>query len=201
MEAVGIRPMASRYVKVVQQDEESSNMTPLSSTLIFRATLRNGQMFAIDPRSSVYNFTTTAEHEHGVFEWELYMEHLQIADRTTIEVLPLRRVPLLPVPSGNLADGQAGNFLNADIRSTAEMKAVTVFIMLGEGLREQLPAFLPLENYQTTFAKLMRRSSNHREHASEVYAFKQQLQEAIRLSRSLGTKEALLDRLRINEAV
>jgi hypothetical protein len=190
MEAVGIRPMASRYVKVVQQDEESSNMTPLSSTLIFRATLRNGQMFAIDPRSSVYNFTTTAEHEHGVFEWELYMEHLQIADRTTI-----------PVPSGNLADGQAGNFLNADIRSTAEMKAVTVFIMLGEGLREQLPAFLPLENYQTTFAKLMRRSSNHREHASEVYAFKQQLQEAIRLSRSLGTKEALLDRLRINEAV
>ena len=157
-------------------------------------------MFAIDPRSSVYNFTTTAEHKHGVFEWELYMERLQIADRTTIDVLPLRHVPLLPVPSGSLADGQAGNFLNADIRSTAEMKAVTIFIMLGEGLRGQLPAFLPLENHQTTFEKLMSRSSSDHEHAGEVYAFKKQLQEAIRLSHSLGTKDALLDRLRINEA-
>ena len=154
-------------------------------------------MFAVDPRNAMYNFTTTAELEHGVFEWNSYMERLLVADRVPIGVLPLGRLPQHPVPLGNLAD--AGNFVTANIRFITESKAISVFITLGEGLRWQLPGFLPLENYQTSFAKLMSRSSTNDEHKIEVSAFKEQLKKAIRLTRCMRLKEMLFDRLRLKE--
>jgi hypothetical protein len=199
MEEVGVRPTASRYMRVVSKDETISDTDSTSSIAIFRATLRNGQMFAVDPRNAMYNFTTTAEHEHGVFEWNSYMECLLVADRVPIGVLPLERLPQHPVPLGNLANGHAGNFVTADIRFIAESKAISVFVTLGEGLRWQLPGFLPLENYQTSFAKLMRRSSTNDEHKIEVSAFKEQLKKAIRLTRCMRLKEMLFDRLRLKE--
>jgi hypothetical protein len=124
---------------------------------------------------------------------------LLVADRVPIGVLPLERLPQHPVPLGNLANGHAGNFVTADIRFIAESKAISVFVTLGEGLRWQLPGFLPLENYQTSFAKLMRRSSTNDEHKIEVSAFKEQLKKAIRLTRCMRLKEMLFDRLRLKE--
>jgi hypothetical protein len=198
MDTVGIRPTASRYMKFVTDDETGSG-TILNLIGIFRATLRNGQVFALDPRNAIYNFTTTAEHEHGVFEWNSYMERLLVADSAAVNVQPLGRFPPHPVPHGTFADGQAGKFAIADIRFTAEMKAVCFFVTLGEGLRRQPQMFLPLENCHTSFVKLMNRSSTDDEHASEVSAFKKQLQEAIRLTRSMRIKEMLFDRLRLIE--
>lgn len=198
MDTVGIRPTASRYMKFVTDDETGSG-TILNLIGIFRATLRNGQVFAIDPRNAIYNFTTTAEHENGVFEWNSYMKRLLIADSAAVNVQPLGRFPPHLVPHGTLADGQSGKFTIANIRFTAEMKAVCIFVTLGEGLRRKPQMFLPLENCHTSFAKLMNRSSTGDEHASEVSAFKQQLEEAIRLTRSMRIKEMLFDRLRLTE--
>lgn len=148
----------------------------------------------------MYNFTTETEHDHGVFEWNSYLERLQIADHAAIHVLPLQRVPLLPAPYGTFADGQVGRFFNADIRFTAEMKPVSIFVTLGGALSRPSLFFLPLDSCHTTFAKLLNRSSTDEEHASEVLAFERQLQEAIRLTRHMDTKEALLERLRLKEA-
>lgn len=198
MDVVGIRPAASQYMKVVIDDETGSETAP-KLTGIFRATLKNGQVFAIDPRNAMYKFTTTTEHEHGVFEWDSYMERLLVDDRVAIDVQPLRRFPPHPVTQGNLADGLSGKFAITDIRFTAEMKAVCFFVTLGEGLRRQPQMFLPLENCHTSFVKLMNRSSTDDEHASEVSAFNKQLQEAIRLTRSMRIKEMLFDRLRLTE--
>ena len=198
MDTVGIRPTVSRYMKFVTDDETGSE-TALYLIGIFRATLRNGQVFAVDPRNAMYNLTTTAEHEHGVFEWNSYMERLLVADRTAANARPLGRLPSQPVPHGTLADGQEGNFAIADIMLTAELKAVCIFIALGEGLGRQSQMFLPLKNCHTSFAKLMNRSSTDDDHASEIPAFKKQLQEAIRLTRSMRIKEMLLDRLRLAE--
>ena len=198
MDTVGIRPTASRYMRFVTDDETGSE-TALNVIDIFRATLRNGQVFAIDPRKAMYKFTATTEHEHGVFEWDSYMERLLVDDRVAIDVQPLRRFPPHPVTQGNSADGLSGKFAITDIRFTAEMKAICFFVTLGEGLRRQPQMFLPLENCHTSFAKLMNRSSTNDEHASEVSAFKQQLEEAIRLTRSMRIKEMLFDRLRLIE--
>jgi hypothetical protein len=185
-------------MEIVTEDETVSGTT-LTLVGIFRATLRNGQVFAVDPRNAMYNFTTTAEHERGVFEWNSYMDRLLVANRAAIEVQPLGSLPPNPVPFGNLADGQAGIFVNADVTSTAESKAFSALFTLGEALKRQLPVSLPLKNYQTSFARLMSRFSTDDEHTSEVSAFREQLKAMIRLTSSMTIKEMLFDRLRLKE--
>jgi len=199
MEEAGIRPTASEYMRVVREDENVLNTASTDRTLIFRATLRNGEVFAIDPRNAMYSFTTTAEHEHGVFQWDSYMERLLVADVTAIDTQPLRGFPPPPLPQGNLADGQAGKFVKSDIRATAQMKVLCVFLTLAKGLSGQPGFFLPLQNCPSTFAKLLSRSSTVSEHASQVLAFKEQLQAAIRLTRTMVLKDMLMDRLRLKE--
>jgi hypothetical protein len=197
MAEVGVRPMASRYVRFVPQAETAANSLPVCK--IFRATLRNGQMFAIDPCNAQYNFSTSAEHGHGVSEWDSYIERLLIADRDTIDVKPTNFGHFLPamITSGTLADAQAGNFLDADIKATAEMKAHSNLMTLGTIIGAQgVPFPLPGQPSLTTLPKLMSRSSTDHEHAKEVAGFKKQLQQMTELSQSLGTKEMLLNRLR-----
>jgi hypothetical protein len=199
MEEASICPTASHYMRAIQEGKNVSGTAPTDKTLIFRATLRNGEVFAIDPRNAIYNFTTTAQHEHGVFQWDSYMERLLVADSTAIDTQPLRGLPPYPLPHGNLADGQAGKFVAADITATAEMKVLCTFLTLAKGLSGQPTSFLPLQNCPTTFAKLLSRSSTASEHASQVSAFKEQLQAAIRLTRTMVLKDMLMDRLRLKE--
>ena len=166
---------------------------------MFRETLRNGQMFAVDLCNAQYNFTTRAEHEHGIFEWDSYMERLLIADRTAIDVQPmifdLIRVPSIPL-SGTLADGLAGIFVEADIKSSAETKAHRYITTLGTVIGAQGTPFpVPGTKSYTTMRKLMNRSSTDHEHAKEVVGFHKQVLPMIGLSQHLGIKQPLLDRL------
>jgi hypothetical protein len=199
MEEASIQATASWYMRTISKDKTVSEATPTPPVLIFRATLRNGEMFALDPRNAMYNSTTTAEHEHGTFQWDSYMDRLLVTDRAALDVQPLRRLPPYPEPHGNLADGQANIFVWTDIRATAEMKVLCMFTTLDDGLRGHPQSFLPLTDYQTTFAKLLSRSSSDDDHASQVFAFNKQLQEGIRLTRSMGIKEMLLGRLQLEE--
>ena len=199
MEQVAVLPLASKYVRFVPQAESASNSASASS--VFRATLRNGHMFAIDPCNAQYNFTTRVEHGHGVFEWNSYMERLLVADKNAGEVrfldLNQIRFPSTAV-FGNLADGQAGNFVDADIKSTAETRLHSILMVFGAVLGARFGSepmtFQDLTCY-TTLAKLTSRSSTDHDHAEEVVAFKKTLQEVLGPRKALSVKEMLMARL------
>jgi len=167
---------------------------------MFRATLRNGQKFAIDLCNAQYNFTTRAEHKHGIFEWDSYMERLLTADRTSIDAQPLISNVIRVSPtsvSGNLADGQAGTFVEADIKSTAEIKARSNVMTIGTLLGARgMPLTFPEQECYTTLPKVMSRSSTDHEHAKEVVGFLKQLQQMIGLIQHLRIKQMLIVRLR-----
>lgn len=196
IEEVGVRPTASRYVKFIPQDETAQNMA--STCYIFRATLRNGQMFALDPCNAQYNFTTAAERGHGIFEWDSYMDRLLVANRAAIDVQPLYfRAPPAPL-SGNFRDAQAGIFVDTDIKAAAETRAysnLVTFLACLRGVLAPRPLPLPEESY-LTLTQLMSFSSIDYENKRCVAALTEVLDDVIETCKEQGTKKDLLDRLR-----
>jgi hypothetical protein len=151
-------------------------------------------MYALNPCNAQYKFATTDEDTHGVSRRAPYMHRLLVTDQAPISILPLlsNAPPFETLPTGDLADAQAGNFVEVDSKSTAETKAFTNLMMLGQAIGGSVPI---LRNCSITLVKLTSRASTDKEHANNVVEFNAQLSVVLENARIRGTKQLLLDRL------
>jgi hypothetical protein len=187
---VTVDPTAAFSVRFGPDDETSSDEPP--SYWIFRATLRDGSMFAIDPCNAQYSFTTAEERNCGVFPWETYLSRLSLESGAPVSIQSLgSHAPNPDVsPVGNIEDGKRGIFIDADIRLTAELLAT------------RIPAYtcatLSTGPTKLTLVKLMARDSNQTEHAANVSIFKDHLEDSIKAGRNTGkgVKSVLMDILK-----
>lgn len=189
MEEVTIDPKAPRSVRFAQLDISASNKSP--SYWIFRVTLRDDSVFAIDPCNAQYSCATTQERNCGVFPWASYLSRLSVADLVEVQGLRYHAPKNEVSPVGNIEDGKANIFVDADIRSSAESMASSSLTVAGVDLQF---------NWNSSLGRLMARSSNHQEFAANVQIFKNAVANILRDHRSrpngmLGTKDMVLKRL------
>jgi hypothetical protein len=145
-------------------------------------------MFAIDPCNAQYSFTTVQERNGGVFPWDFFLNRLSLASGAPVSIQSLGSHAPSPTapPIGNIEDGKRHIFVDADIRSTAEL-------MMSRRIVEAcvtMPATLTLD-------KLMAHKSKQIEYASNVSAFKNHLEAVIEAGRTTerGIKDVLMGRL------
>lgn len=186
IEEVTIDPQASRSVRFGPLDEAASDKSP--TYWIFRATLRDGSMFAIDPCNAQYSFTTAQERNCGVFPWNSYLSRLSLASGAPVSIQPLGSHAPSPnaTPIGNIEDGKRHIFVDADIRSTAESMGSKRIVKACI----TMPATLTLD-------QVLAHKSNQIEYAANVRAFKNHLEAVIEAGRTTksGVKDVLMDRL------
>jgi hypothetical protein len=160
---VTVSPTACHSVRYHFADDASSDKSP--AYWIFRATLRDGSMFAIDPCNAQYSFTTTRERSCGVYPWESYISRLQSISGNPVDIHShdFHAAKHMVKPVGNIKDGQQNISVDADVRSTAESMAIGA---LSVGYRK-----LPLKT-QLYLGDLMARNSNQTKHEEAVSLFK-----------------------------
>lgn len=185
-----VDPTAPHSVRFGPLDDASSDKSPTS--WIFRATLRDGSMFAIDPCNARYSFTTAEERKCGVFPWNSYMSRLSLASGAPVSIQSLgSHTPNSNAsPVGNIEDGKRNIFVDADIRLTAEL--------LASGIPAYTCATLSTGPTKLTLNKLMARNSNHTAHAANFSIFKNHLEDIIKAGRTTGkgVKSVLMDLLK-----
>lgn len=159
---------------------------------VFRTTLlRSGSTFAIDPCNAQYTCTTTGERNCGVFKWSWYLFRLssmffQFPSGNDIQGFRshLPRGDVHPV--GTIKAAQKNDFVDGDIRSTAESMASSCLTLAC--------ATLPIKT-TLSLKKLMARNTSDAQHAEHVKIFKAHVPEVIKQGRAKGVKDLLLQRL------
>jgi hypothetical protein len=182
---VTIDSKAPRSVRFTSLD----TLTPIKSPAcwIFRATLRDGSIFAIDPCNAQYKFTTSQDRTRGVFPWKSYLDRLSVTGPVKVDSILSHAAKGEVFPEGSLGQGNANIFLDADIRSSADCLASSACKVISVGLQYR---------QGLSMKKLMARSSTHLEHAEHVKLFKAQLTHSLKLTRDHGIKVMVMDRLR-----
>jgi hypothetical protein len=191
MDEVNVKPTASRSVRYHVEDDASSDKSPIY--WIFRATLRDGSMFAIDPCNAQYSFTTAEERNSGVFPWDYCIDRLSLTgDPGVVHELGFHAPDKKAYPVGNIEDGQRDIFVDADIRSTSESMASGALAVGCTTLSSKT---------QLSLSGIMASTSNQTKHKEDISLFKKHLQDVMPHMRTTekdgvnGIKYVLMQRL------
>lgn len=189
VEEVTVDPKAPHSVRFAPLDISASNKSLIY--WIFRVTLRDGSVFAFDPCNAQYSCTTIQERKCGVFPWESYLSRLSVTSLIEVQGFLFNAPKGEVYPVGNIKDGKANVFLDADIRSTAEWMASSFFTCVSAGLQFKA---------NRSLGQLMARSSSHQEFAANAQLFKNMIAKLLHdgsatANGMMGIKDMVLERL------
>jgi hypothetical protein len=188
VEEVTIDPRAQHSVRLDPLDKTSSNTS--QACWIFRAKLKDGSMFAIDPCNAQYSFTTSQERNCGVFPWESYLNRLSVPGIVAVQHLCYHTPNMGYSPVGSIEEGLANNFADVDIRNAAETLA-------SAGCSSQTTLKVLQSVSRLSPEKLMHRDSSNAEYAANVEVFKDLLGPSLFKVRAVGLKTCVKISLRL----